>query len=190
MISIIGVAGKARSGKDTVANLLRSKIHGTYRYSFATPIKLMVEALPGMPLHQTLEDEGRKEEIIPDLGRSYRYLWQTLGTEWGRHQVHPDIWLICAGRWLAVHGPGMIVGDVRFENEADWIRSQGGCIVHVVREGCATIEGSATHQSEVGIESKYSDYTLWNTGTVGQLSGAVGDLVALFGERNVHKGSV
>ena len=143
---VIGLHGRARSGKDTVANFILA-YRGGYIYSFADPIRAML-----VPLGIDMRDpywQDRKEEDIPALGASPRRLMQTLGTEWGRELINPELWLILAKQRLINFGPGMIVADVRFENEAAWIRSQGGRIIHIERPDVRTV---AAHVSESGVE--------------------------------------
>lgn len=152
MTPIIGIAGKARSGKDTLANMI-VEITGGYRYGFADPIKLMTDAW----LERGEDTNAAKEAPIPQLGKSRRQLWQTLGTEWGRNLIHPDLWLIIAGWALEKWGPGMVISDVRFENEAAWIRSKGGLIVHIERPEADGKVGVANHASEAGIRMDSND---------------------------------
>lgn len=157
MTSIIGISGKARVGKDTFAAVVVEAIQG-YRYGFADPIKRMTDVL----VPRGTDDQ--KELVIPEFGKSRRQLWQTLGTEWGRQMIHPDIWLTVAGWELERNGPGMVISDVRFENEATWIRRRGGVIVHISRPNRELVHGSQTHKSEAGIESRYGDYKIFNDG--------------------------
>jgi len=95
--------------------------------------------------------QARKEQVIPALGVSPRRLMQTLGTEWGRQLINPDLWLILAKQLLLNYGPGMVIADVRFENEAAWVREQGGRVIHIERPDNVTVEA---HASEAGIEFK------------------------------------
>jgi hypothetical protein len=92
---LLGVTGRARVGKDTFGRHLVENYSFEHAY-FAKPLKNMLTAL-GFPesQYQTTEE---KEAVIPDIGRSYRYLAQTIGTEWGRNLVHPDIWLLMMAR--------------------------------------------------------------------------------------------
>lgn len=157
---VIGLAGRARVGKDTAASFLLAAIGG-YRYSFADPMRGMLLQL-GIDMNDPYWIE-RKEDIIPALGRSPRYLMQTLGTEWGRNLVHPQLWLLLAQQRLLQNGPGMIVTDVRFENEADWVRSQGGRVVHILRDDAAKVEA---HTSEAGVAVADDDLIIHNNGTL------------------------
>ena len=164
IISIIGIAGRARSGKDTIANFILT-MQGGYRYSFADPIRNMLKAL-GIDLSHPYWLEN-KENIIPVLGASPRRLMQTLGTEWGRKLINPDLWLIMATQHFAQQGPGMIIADIRFENEAKWVRNNGGIVIHVDRPNIQKVED---HVSEQGIEfNPLTDKLLPNNGSLERL---------------------
>lgn len=172
--NIIGIAGRARSGKDTVAEFILASIGG-YRYSFADPIRAML-----VPLGVDMTDpywQARKEEVIPALGVSPRRMMQTLGTEWGRQLIHSDLWLLMAQQRLINHGPGMIIPDVRFENEAAWVRRHGGMIIHILRPNSKEVEA---HASENGVEIMPSDAQLFNTGTLEDLQLVVRELLRVY----------
>ena len=172
--NIIGITGRARSGKDTVADFIVAA-QGGYRYSFADPIRAML-----VPLGIDLADpywQARKEDVIPALGVSPRRMMQTLGTEWGRQLIHPDLWLLMAQQRLLRNGPGMVIPDVRFENEAAWVRRHGGRIIHVSRPDNKEVEA---HSSENGIELEPTDTQLFNTGTLEELQIAVKDMLRVY----------
>lgn len=171
---LIGIAGRARSGKDTVANFIIAAIGG-YRYSFADPIRAMLA-----PLGVDMNDpywQARKEDVIPALGVSPRRMMQTLGTEWGRNLINPDLWLVMAHQRLLRNGPGMVISDVRFENEAAWIRKHGGRIIHVIRPEAKAVEA---HASEDGIEVQDTDARLFNSGTLEELQLSVRELLRVY----------
>jgi hypothetical protein len=75
----------------------------------------------------------------------------------------------------AMRGRPCVFTDVRFQNEADFIRSEGGIIVRVVREGLEIGE----HESESGQLRIHSDQSILNDGSVewlhAQLLGIVGE---------------
>lgn len=167
--TVIGLHGRARAGKDTVANFILSH-RGGYLYSFADPIRAML-----VPLGINMSDpywQARKEDVIPALGVSPRRLMQTLGTEWGRQIINPDLWLILAKQRLLNFGPGMVIADVRFENEASWVRSQGGRVIHIERPNNVAVEA---HASEAGIEFKgeEGDIKIVNGGTLEDLQNTI-----------------
>lgn len=171
---LIGITGRARSGKDTVANFIVAAIGG-YRYSFADPIRAMLATL-GVDMSDPYW-QARKEEPIPALGVSPRRMMQTLGTEWGRQLINPDLWLIMAHQRLLQSGPGMVIPDVRFDNEAAWIRKHGGRIIHVFRPDAKAVE---THVSEDGIELQDTDARLFNSGTLEELQLSVRELLRVY----------
>lgn len=148
--TLVGLAGCARSGKDSIAHNLEMK-HGFISFAFADPIKRGAQELFGLTDTQTWH-ESVKEEIIPFWGLSPRRLFQLLGTEFGRELIHPDIWLMRAHlHILDLLGKGyrrICLSDVRFENEAAMIRKLGGALWYVERPGAEVV---ATHKSEDGI---------------------------------------
>lgn len=164
MQKIIGITGEARSGKDTVGGFLLS-LHGGYLYSFATPIRAMLE-----PLGVDLRDpywQAHKDLPITSLGVSPRRMMQTLGTEWGRQLIHPDLWVYMAEKKFQETGDGMIVTDVRFENEANFVRKNGGVLIHVVRPNNEKVE---SHISEAGVAIVGgTDIIINNNGTLDEL---------------------
>ena len=180
---LIGLAGVARSGKDTAAEVLAKEL-GLYRYAFADPIKRMLE-----PVFGDNFVAGDRERIDPTSGVSYRRLMQTLGTEWGRN-IQPDLWTRVAKakwEWVREGCPeplpavipegftlfggdtslyrGMVISDVRFDNEAEWIRSEGGIIVHIERPDAEQV-GLSGHASEAGLSKLPYDLVVKNDGSL------------------------
>lgn len=158
---LIGLHGKARSGKDTVGQMLVG--YGLDRVAFADPIKRML--IEGLGLGPEHVDSPLKEQPIPWLGKSPRQLMQTLGTEWGRQLVSSDLWILIAARDIAASrmmGRGTVITDVRMQDEAEYIRRQGGQIWHIIRH----TDPVAAHSSEQGIPPSLIDRTIDNTGTI------------------------
>ena len=170
---LIGLTGYAGTGKDTVREILESS--GFCGFAFADPIRNMVREL----LASTGIDEcwmarrELKEEAIPQLGVSYRELAQTLGTEWGR-RLQPDFWLRIANAYVAdltyQGASALVVSDVRFANEAAWVRQRGGVIWRIHRELAGRVR---EHVSESELDGIKPDVTLHNDGTVADLSRTV-----------------
>lgn len=170
---IIGLTGKARTGKDTAARFIAIETHG-WMYSFADPIRAMIRAGLGVDMREKYWQDN-KEKVIETIGRSPRELMQTLGTEWGRDRVNPDLWLILAAAQLLNRGSGMIVPDVRFENEAKWIRERGGVILHVHRRSAEEI---VAHSSEDGVNMSPGETRIDNDGTLQDLQNQVTEIVS------------
>lgn len=178
---LIGISGKARSGKDTIGDYLVEK-HDLQSYSFAAPIKKAICEMFGIDM-SLFEDETKKETVIPFWGYSPRQMAQMLGTEGGRDLFDKNIWVrrahldwcalikssiavmrIDRGLYPAIQG--MVVTDVRFENEATWIRNEGGSIIHVSRDSAIKV---SNHSSENGIVPLSREIHIANNGTISEL---------------------
>lgn len=167
---LLGLYGAAGCGKDTLANEILN--YDSYeRYRFADPLKNMLRQFH-IP-DNTWEDREAKEKIIPWLGVSPRYLAQTLGTEWGRELVNPDIWVILAkGRWHHINADGkgrMVIPDVRFANEAKWIKEAGGLVIQIVRSETLVIDNKGHAEDEHPLRPEFVDAAILNDGTVKEM---------------------
>lgn len=175
MRKIIGIAGKARSGKDTIANYLWRE-YGFTRLAFADPVKLAAQQIFGLSQEQTWGDE-LKEVEIPFWGMSPRRMFQMLGTEAGRNVFGHDLWIKRLAYSMSIlPDDDIVVPDVRFNDEADFIRSQGGMVVHLDRPDAQAIE-HASHASEAGVNREVHDWVLYNKGTLGELYSGVDQLM-------------
>ena len=170
---LIGLTGHAGSGKDTVRNIMETE--GFVGLAFADGIRGMLrELLTSAGIDDAYIDERTlKETIIPELGVSYRHMAQSLGTEWGRN-LQKDFWLRLSSAFLRDQTDAgeshFVISDVRFSNEADWVKRQGGQIWRIHREGLA---GVRAHVSESGVDSIKPHRTIHNNGTPEQLAEAV-----------------
>lgn len=162
MPRIIGFTGPAGSGKDTAGAYLVQR-YGFCRLSFAAPLKAALTAM-GFPEPKTVEE---KDAVIPLLGVSWRRLATTLGTEWGRDIIHPNIWVLMVQKYMNDNPiASFVFTDVRFENEAAMIRDSGGTVVHLRERRGDVATQTAAHRSEGGIEFKYGDVAVDNGGTL------------------------
>jgi len=157
------LTGKAGSGKDTAANLL-----GYETYAFAKPLKaaLAVMGFPEPP-------RDKKEQQISGFKFSWRKAAQLLGTEWGR-QLQTDLWLTMA----EVHrkqsrAACLVITDVRFHNEADWIRDHG-VLLHVRGRNYEMNPGEAQHASELELPVVAGDIIIDNSKDILHLRDQIG----------------
>ena len=170
--NLIGISGKMGSGKDTlsiVINYLADKFapesiadweqpvsEFTYvNKKYSEKLKYMVCFLLGCS-RSDLEDREFKEKELGEEwdGLTPRKLLQLLGTEAGRHIIHPNIWVnalfadyVCddcgqqecptdeedTGQMIHRSFPDWIVTDVRFPNEAEAIKDRGGILIRINR---------------------------------------------------------
>lgn len=150
-MKILGLAGRAGVGKDFLASLLRHHLVNldteTYTESFANPIKMFTEATLGI---SPAELEQRKRLVKPEMilgGMTARRFMQVTGTEFGR-QMNSMIWVNSLMARLEKDYPPdarIIITDVRFSNEADFIKRFGGKVCRIFGE----VDGSQyDHDSE------------------------------------------
>lgn len=153
---VIGLCGGAGSGKTTVAQRLIER-WGFAEYTFAAPIRGALMDAFGVSADEFAP--ARKEQPNDKLGgRSLRYAMRTLGTEWARAHLGADIWVQVAARRLeSMRRSGIervVIHDVRFENEAKFIRDVLGGRLWLVKNPRVRYRGSE-HVSEEGIDLKY-----------------------------------
>lgn len=191
---VIGIIGKAGSGKDTVGEIMhkflaqrdardnnysKDKTYNWQIRKFADKLKQMVSILTDTPL-EVIEDPMVKEAPLGDdyklvtyksgkvkktTEHTIRTLMQTLGTSWGREMISPDLWVNTLFKNYK-EGSKWIITDVRFENEAKAIKDRGGLLIKISSPN----EYSFGHTSETSLDNftKY-DSIIDNSGTLEDL---------------------
>lgn len=150
---VIGLTGAAGSGKDTAADILREK-HRFIKLSFAEPLYEMMSIVARRPV-DVLRERFNKEGLIPGIGASPRKLGQTLGTEWGRNMINQNLWINhLDGRLEDIEKHtglnGLVISDVRFQNEVDYVHSLGGEVWAIQRPDNPYNIGTS-HSSELPV---------------------------------------
>lgn len=168
--SIIGITGLINSGKDTVANLIIAwRPRQLRRYSFAKPLKEGVKSMFGWT-DEDIEDRSKKEAVDDFWGFSPRKAMQLLGTEYGRNLLRDDLWIKAAERYhlrSQEQSQGTIITDVRFENEATWVRAQADSILIHVKDPTRVAPAGPVHVSEAGVAFVDGDVTIDNDKSLG-----------------------
>lgn len=163
---LIGFSGPAGSGKDTAANTLVHHL-GFDTMAFADPLKHGICEMFYLD-DDIFESRESKEAVIPGLGHSPRSLAKIIGTDCGRNMISENIWVhVMTERYkdyCASELTRLAITDIRFENEATWIRKAGGTVIHVIRSGVAW--DKTAHASEHGIQIRPEDCILTNTGSL------------------------
>lgn len=167
---LIGLTGKSGCGKDVAASHLRNQ-YAFEHYRFAEPLKQGLCKMFGFS--EDVWETDEKDYVLPHVGVSPRVLAQTLGTEWGRETVDKDLWVkLLQRRWnqlneanVATFGPlpSLVVSDVRFDNEAQWIVKEGGTVIQIIRDVGRDVPD---HASEAGINYGYVDDVVPNNGSL------------------------
>jgi len=164
---ILGITGKARAGKDTFARVMknRSEFHKAIAiHAFAHELKCDCQKL-GFTL----------DELYNNKTDVSRRVMQRYGTEIRRAE-DPEYWI---HRLVMNTGfirdittfPFVMITDVRFENEADFIHRCGGTIVRIERPDHLRdlIEHGIDHASETEQERIKCDFSVMNNSTFNAL---------------------
>ena len=164
-VKIVGFTGKAGAGKDTAADYLKG-YHGYEKHAFAGPLKRAVSVLFGIDL-LTLNDPIMKE--VPDKvwRRTPRYLMQWLGTDALRKEITDDFFVISMARAIDDSLSNLIViSDVRFDDEARFVKKMGGTVIRIERPGYdnGLSDARKAHASEHGVSDSLVDGVIVNGG--------------------------
>lgn len=167
---LIGIMGKKRSGKDTLARFLVEN-HGYTRISLADPLR---EAALGLnPIVGYGSGPIRLAAVIGLYGwegvktspyaDEVRRTLQRFGTEAVRDVLGPQVWAREMLRRADKVEGGVVVPDVRFPEEYDAIRANPrathfGLLVRVIGRG---VEGD-THPSETALDDFHADVLVDN----------------------------
>lgn len=162
-IRIVGIAGNIGAGKTLAASM----IPGACTLQWADPIYRGLAATLGIP-EELLRDRTNKERAIDVAGMPLkpRELLQTLGTEWGRDLIHPDLWVrLTVARIEAEAAAGgrvFAICGTRFHNEVAAVRSAGGEVWWIERPCTAT----GGHTSDLRLSRGSCDRVIENDGTI------------------------
>ena len=164
---IIGISGKKRSGKDTIAQILVEEF-GFTRIGFADIIRACVYtldpiiSLSGLRLQHLVDTNGwEATKDFPEVRR----LMQKFGTEIGRELIDPQIWIELTMSGIKASAD-IVISDVRFKNEAEEIKFQGGQVWRVNR---TTGDNYDIHRSETDLDEWTFDEYIPNHGTIEDL---------------------
>ena len=193
---LIGIHGRAHTGKDTVASYLEHEKSNFWIESFAAPLKAAASAAFGIPLEH-FSSPATKEVKDPYWQVSPRQIAQFLGTECFREQLSKLILAVGNDFWIQrMHGrligeidyeyptysayDTVVIPDVRFQNEYDYIISKGGIIIHLTRKAIPDTVGIPGHQSEQPINLHYKErtYRCENNGTYLELYESIDSILS------------
>lgn len=158
---LIGLFGRARSGKGTVSNHLIRQ-YGFQRYGFADPLKeMLIKA--GM---------CTREECYEKKTEMSRWLMERVGTNIIREQIDPQFFLNKAEdriREMLLQGQSLVLDDIRLPEEVELIKGMGGLTIKLERIGFVDETADRSHKTERFIDEMPYDYII--TAESGDLDG-------------------
>jgi hypothetical protein len=152
---IIGLVGRARVGKDTVANFFRTT-HAVRR--FAQPMKDAIKALYGWS--DVAIETNLKDSPDPYWGLTPRTAMIHMA-EGTKQFVSADFFV--KRLFADWRGEPIVIADVRYENEVAAIHERGGITIKIKRSGVQE------HAIEDKIDSLQTTYEVGNDGTLHEL---------------------
>lgn len=168
-MKIIGITGLKQSGKDTTAAYISEQLcldgFRCNRVGFADRLKTEICAALKIT-HSELESDKK----------TYRGILQWWGTEYRRTKFGNDYWVkrLHDNLMSLPDETVVIIPDVRFLNEAQYITLAGGKLIRVIRAGqtCDDEHASETEQNSIVV-----DETILNNGTLAELQQQVKTLL-------------
>lgn len=183
-MKLIGLTGYAQHGKDSAADVLCAEF-GYTRYAFADQLRAMALALNpyvyinDMDARAVMVTAGfwRLDVLIDHAGwnrakksEDVRAFLQRLGTEAVREHLGEDAWVEALERKIRIERPlRVVVTDVRFPNEAEWVKSLGGRLWRAQRwtekgelwdNGIGTEHPSEKHIAKLPVDRNLNAVTL------------------------------
>ena len=192
MIQLIGISGYAGVGKDTLARYIYTHYKNVYKESFADPLKDACSAAFGIP-RESFDDQMAKKLSDPYWRVSPRQIIQFVGTEVFREKINDllswspnqeNFWtrrlrgklqgtLLLAEEGAYEDNDTIIVPDIRFQDEVEFIYQNKGVVISLQRSGHEGNVGISNHISESGISKLTfkpgAHYILENNGSIPDL---------------------
>ena len=141
---IRGIMGAAGAGKDTLGEIICKQDPEFVPVAFADPLKLGAAFTFGIKI-ENFYDRDLKEKVIPQWGMSPRQIAQKFGA--GMREVFgEDFWIRRMSNMIEEFDvKKLVITDVRYQNEIDFVHNNEGQVLGVVRPG---VDPVAEHDSE------------------------------------------
>jgi len=177
-MALIVISGKARSGKDTLGEILKSKFKNNYfTMAYANELKrrlredfdLSKDQLYG-ELKEVPDERYRKKTDVDEVVYwTPREIMQFMGTEAFR-AVDDNFWVKQLFKYINRNNlKNVIITDGRFPSEIKAIKERGGIHIRIEREHDLEVHGT-THASEVSLDNyDVADFNVFNHGTIAEL---------------------
>jgi ABC-type dipeptide/oligopeptide/nickel transport system ATPase subunit len=175
---IIGILGRSRVGKDTVASCIIQHLGPTNALilRLSQPLKDAVKTLYGFTTNQ-LEDDT-KDIVDPRFGLTPREVIQHICSDtMSRHGQDFFSRKLYYEEALKYPNQTIIVPDVRYAHDICMIREQGGFVIKVVRP-----QGSyPRHPCEEAIDHMEGDYLIINDRHISDVEKKVKEILEIKG---------
>jgi hypothetical protein len=182
---ILGLSGRARVGKNAVADYLTNE----YKFkqtAFAETLKKACGCIFGLTEKQLYGDD---KEIVDCFWKDTpRNILQKVGTDCLRKGYREEVWVKSLERQVKRLAPADIaITDVRFINESEAVKEWGGLVIRILRDNAPAI-ATDSHVSETSLDNyQMWDYTIRNDGTLEDLYKKVDEMLRFFNFDQGHR---
>lgn len=163
---IIGLSGASKSGKSTAMEIIKDLLPDCVPTMFAYYLKFFHAMITNCSMEDLEKQEFKESYIGPNwvdskgLPITHRQLLEHTANR--LRDLCPDIWV--NGHKSRVDGSTTVFTDVRYRNEAKFIKSQGGVIIRLKRDSENT-----NLESNKELDFITADYIIHNNSTVQDL---------------------
>jgi hypothetical protein len=161
---IIGLVGRSRVGKDTVAEMLSQQGYQVKR--LAAPVKEACKCIYGwddnMVESELKESRDVKWDVTPRMAMVHmtQSVRQFMGSDFFTRRFF-DSW----------NGNPTVIPDVRYEHDVNEIHRRGGLTIKITRND------APQHDFEVGVDSLYTKFTVDNNDSIDSLRNKISEII-------------
>lgn len=178
---IIGIAGRSRAGKDTIAQIIIDS-HPEYSIRrLATPLKKAIVDLYGFAPDQLetdlkeVKDERWDKTPRETIQSLTDYMMTYMGTDFFTRQLYNGY----------TEGEHIIIPDIRYEHDIEEIHRRNGIVIKVERP-----LSNVSHKFESQVDTLNYDYLINNCGSIEDMKYSVnlimvGNKHRIFGSRTI-----
>jgi hypothetical protein len=151
---VIAAVSPINGGKDFVMNRLQSRLIYQHRYTtstvrcrFADSLNEAVAPILGISSEE-LQDRELKEKrrfIFANPKKVIARAWSSRDVQKQvgsllRDNLGEDVFINALDRKYSNPSAILLISDLRYQNELDWVRSQGGKVVYIHNEAAAQVQ--------------------------------------------------
>lgn len=148
--TIIGLLGRSRSGKDTVASIIQ-QLYPSQNYKIvrlSTPIK---EAAKSLFAFNDEQIEGSLKEVVDTRwGITPRQVFQTITSDTMKYMGTQFFTKLLYEKYdNGFLGKNIIIPDIRYEHDIYEIQRRGGIVIKVTRKNLAVLYECEDHLDNI-----------------------------------------
>jgi len=161
---IVAISGKIGSGKSHISKHIRTELPNLdfKNKSFGYDVKKIVSYLTGINM-KTILSRKAKSIFLSEWNMTIGEMFQKVGTDCMRDNLHNNTWVLSM---FSKYDDGLnwVIDDVRFRNEANYIKERGGIIIRLEgdpKNVRAFDKRDPNHKSEIELDNYEKFDIIW-----------------------------